>query len=226
MEGNERNDMERWPSTTTLLAVCLSFVALQHRPVMSSYKLVLLGLNSVGKTALTIQLCANHFVEDYDPTIEDSYRKRVCIDNEACLLEILDTAGSAEFAPMRDAWIRQAQGFIVVYSITWRSSFDAVHSFVKQIMQCKEVRVSSAAQLPMAICANKCDLHDDRVVSTHEGQALAASLGCSFFETSAKERINVEEAFYTCVRSIRLLMPNHQRRHPNPPNRTKKCVLC
>lgn len=47
----------------------------------------------VGKTSITIQLCSNHFVEMYDPTIEDSYRKQMVIDDEACMLEILDTAG-------------------------------------------------------------------------------------------------------------------------------------
>jgi GTPase KRas protein len=55
-----------------------------------------LGDGGVGKTALTIQLCSNHFVEEYDPTIEDSYRKQVVIDDEASLLEILDTAGQEE----------------------------------------------------------------------------------------------------------------------------------
>ena len=47
----------------------------------------------VGKSALTIQLIQNHFVDEYDPTIEDSYRKQVVIDRETCLLDILDTAG-------------------------------------------------------------------------------------------------------------------------------------
>ena len=51
----------------------------------------------VGKSALTIQLIQNHFVDEYDPTIEDSYRKQVVIDGETCLLDILDTAGQEEY---------------------------------------------------------------------------------------------------------------------------------
>lgn len=51
----------------------------------------------MGKSALTIQLIQNHFVEEYDPTIEDSYRKQVVIDGETCLLDILDTAGQEEY---------------------------------------------------------------------------------------------------------------------------------
>ena len=56
----------------------------------------------VGKSALTIQLIQNHFVEEYDPTIEDSYRKQVVIDGETCLLDILDTAGQEEYSATRD----------------------------------------------------------------------------------------------------------------------------
>lgn len=60
---------------------------------MTEYKLVVVGSGGVGKSALTIQLIQNHFVDEYDPTIEDSYRKQVVIDGETCLLDILDTAG-------------------------------------------------------------------------------------------------------------------------------------
>jgi GTPase KRas protein len=56
---------------------------------MTEYKLVIVGGGGVGKSALTIQLIQSHFVDEYDPTIEDSYRKQVNIDDETCLLDIL-----------------------------------------------------------------------------------------------------------------------------------------
>lgn len=61
---------------------------------MREYKLVVLGSGGVGKSALTVQFVQGIFVEKYDPTIEDSYRKKVEVDNEQCILEILDTAGT------------------------------------------------------------------------------------------------------------------------------------
>jgi GTPase KRas protein len=58
---------------------------------MTEYKLVVVGSGGVGKSALTVQLINFHFIEDYDPTIEDAYRKQVKIDDEVCLLDILGT---------------------------------------------------------------------------------------------------------------------------------------
>jgi GTPase KRas protein len=207
---------------------------------MTSYKICCLGDGGVGKTALTIQLCSNHFVssrsfyqlyfaqsyclvvlglhdlcsfvtnsliiflkvEEYDPTIEDSYRKQVVIDGQTCLLEILDTAGQEEFTALRDQWIRECEGFIIIYSIVSRLSFHQVDTFKKQVL-----RVKDADRLPMMLVGNKCDLVNDREVSTAEGASLAESMGCQFKEASAKTRENVEEAFYDLVREIRKTSP-------------------
>ena len=66
------------------------------------YKLVVVGAGGVGKSALTIQLIQNNFLDEYDPTIEDSYRKQVVVDEGTCLLDILDTGGLAEYSVMID----------------------------------------------------------------------------------------------------------------------------
>mmetsp|Transcript_23935 Transcript_23935/g.67048 ORF Transcript_23935/g.67048 Transcript_23935/m.67048 type:complete len:192 (-) Transcript_23935:82-657(-) len=171
--------------------------------VKTHYKICVLGDGGVGKTALTIQLCSNHFVEEYDPTIEDSYRKQVVIDEESCLLEILDTAGQEEFTALRDQWIRDCEGFVIIFSITSRSSFEQVSTFKEQVM-----RVKDADRLPMMLVGNKCDLEEKREVSTQEGQELGKQFGAEFKETSAKTRVNVEEAFYDLVRMIRKFDPS------------------
>eukprot|EP01102_Stenamoeba_stenopodia_P003626 TRINITY_DN137_c0_g1_i1.p1 TRINITY_DN137_c0_g1~~TRINITY_DN137_c0_g1_i1.p1 ORF type:complete len:195 (-),score=59.63 TRINITY_DN137_c0_g1_i1:193-777(-) len=164
----------------------------------TEYKLVIVGGGGVGKSALTIQLIQNHFIDEYDPTIEDSYRKQVTIDDETCLLDILDTAGQEEYSAMRDQYMRTGQGFLTVYAITSRSSFDEISSFREQIL-----RVKDADKVPMVVVGNKCDLESERQVSKAEGQDLAKSFGCPFLETSAKSRINVEESFFELVREIR-----------------------
>eukprot|EP00008_Paramoeba_atlantica_P011656 CAMPEP_0201482164 /NCGR_PEP_ID=MMETSP0151_2-20130828/6440_1 /ASSEMBLY_ACC=CAM_ASM_000257 /TAXON_ID=200890 /ORGANISM="Paramoeba atlantica, Strain 621/1 / CCAP 1560/9" /LENGTH=189 /DNA_ID=CAMNT_0047864719 /DNA_START=28 /DNA_END=597 /DNA_ORIENTATION=+ len=171
--------------------------------VKTHYKICVLGDGGVGKTALTIQLCSNHFVEEYDPTIEDSYRKQVVIDEESCLLEILDTAGQEEFTALRDQWIRDCEGFVIIYSITSRSSFEQISTFKEQVF-----RVKDADRLPMMLVGNKCDLEDKREVNTQEGQELSKQYGAHFKEASAKTRVNVEESFYDLVRMIRELDPS------------------
>ena len=88
------------------------------------YKLVVLGGGGVGKSALTIRLVTDNFLTEYDPTIEDSYRKQVVIDQKTALLDILDTAGQEEYSSMQDQWMREGKGFLLVYSITSRSTFD------------------------------------------------------------------------------------------------------
>merc|ERR1712159_497992 len=165
---------------------------------MTEYKLVIVGGGGVGKSACTIQLIQNNFIEEYDPTIEDSYRKQVTIDDETCILDILDTAGQEEYSAMRDQYMRTGQGFLIVYSIIARASFDEVASFRDQIL-----RVKDADKVPMVICGNKVDLEADRQVSTVEGRDLAKSFGVPFMETSAKTRVNVEDSFYELVREIR-----------------------
>ncbi|CAF9934990.1 Ras GTPase ras2 [Imshaugia aleurites] len=189
---------------------------------MTLYKLVVLGDGGVGKTALTIQLCLNHFVETYDPTIEDSYRKQVVIDSQSCMLEVLDTAGQEEYTALRDQWIRDGEGFVLVYSITSRSSFTRIRRFHSQIQRVKESSNAGSpttasylsspvpqsmmiggGQAPVMLVGNKSDRVTEREVSTQEGSALAKEMGCDFVEASAKNCINVEKAFYEVVRALR-----------------------
>lgn len=140
----------------------------------------------------------NHFVDEYDPTIEDSYRKPANIDGEAAVLDILDTAGQEEYSAMREQYMRSGEGFLLVYSVTSRSSFDEIIQYHQQILRVKDQDV-----FPMVIVGNKCDLVQDRQVSIEEGQELAQKLQCDFIETSAKLRVNVEDGFYQLVRQIK-----------------------
>ncbi|KAF2771478.1 ras-like protein [Teratosphaeria nubilosa] len=165
---------------------------------LREYKLVVVGGGGVGKSCLTIQLIQSHFVDEYDPTIEDSYRKQCVIDEEVALLDVLDTAGQEEYSAMREQYMRTGEGFLLVYSITSRQSFEEIVTFQQQIL-----RVKDKDYFPIIVVGNKCDLENEREVSTEEGKQLARSFGCKFIETSAKSRINVDNAFYDIVREIR-----------------------
>ena len=165
---------------------------------MREYKLVVLGSGGVGKSALTVQFVQGIFVEKYDPTIEDSYRKQVEIDQQQCMLEILDTAGTEQFTAMRDLYMKNGQGFILVYSITSQSTFNDLQDLREQIL-----RVKDRDDVPMCLVGNKCDLEDERVVGVNQGSALSKEFNnCTFKETSAKQKINVNEIFIDLVQQI------------------------
>ncbi|KAJ8589537.1 ras-domain-containing protein [Rhizopogon salebrosus TDB-379] len=176
---------------------------------LREYKLVVVGGGGVGKSALTIQFIQGQFVDEYDPTIEDSYRKQCVIDDEVALLDVLDTAGQEEYGAMREQYMRTGEGFLLVYSITSRDSFEEISTFHQQIL-----RVKDQDSFPVIVVANKCDLEYERQVGMNEGRDLAKHFRCKFIETSAKQRINVDEAFSNLVREIRKYNKEQQTGRP------------
>lgn len=131
-------------------------------------------------------------------TNSDSYRKELLIDSNLTTLDVLDTAGQEEYSAMREQYMRNGDGFLLVYSITSRDSFEEAQQFYNQILRVKDV-----ARAPVVLVSNKCDLSADRQVSTAEGQRLAREWNVPFFESSARYRVNVDEPFCDLVREIR-----------------------
>ncbi|RXG56146.1 Ras-related protein Rap-1b [Armadillidium vulgare] len=122
---------------------------------MREYKIVVLGIGGVGKSALTVQFVQGIFVEKYDPTIEDSYRKQVDVDGQQCMLEILDTAGTEQFTAMRDLYMKNGQGFVLVYSITSQSTFNDLQDLREQILRVKLYTIGYPKTIPQKKTENK-----------------------------------------------------------------------
>lgn len=189
---------------------------------MDNWRVAVLGDGGVGKTALAVQFTLNCFVETYDPTIEDAYRKQLVVDNRMCFVEVIDTAGQEEYATLRDQWVREGQGFILVYSIASRSTFERLETF-RQSMR----RVKRGDPIFMLV-GNKCDKTYEREVSKDEGAALARQFGCEFIETSAKTAQNVERLFTNLVRMLRQTK-NIESGAPGPTKpqegKKKRCII-
>ncbi|XP_022103006.1 ras-related protein R-Ras2-like [Acanthaster planci] len=165
---------------------------------IQTLKIVVVGGGGVGKSAITIQFIQSCFVQEYDPTIEDSYTKQCVIDNVVAKLDILDTAGQDEFNAMKEQYMRTGDGFLLVFSLTSRTSFEEIVRFHRQIL-----RVKDRDEYPMILVANKADLINQRVVCGEEAQELGKQLKVDVIEASAKTRMNVDQAFHQLVRTIR-----------------------
>ncbi|KAJ5647459.1 ras small monomeric GTPase [Penicillium lividum] len=162
------------------------------------YHIVVLGAGGVGKSCLTAQFVQNVWIESYDPTIEDSYRKQIEVDGRQCILEILDTAGTEQFTAMRELYMKQGQGFLLVFSITSMSSLNELSELREQI-----IRIKDDEKVPLVIVGNKSDLEDDRAVPRARAFGLSQSWGnAPYYETSARRRANVNEVFVDLCRQI------------------------
>ncbi|KAI9812791.1 MAG: Ras- protein rsr1 [Pycnora praestabilis] len=182
------------------------------------YHIVVLGAGGVGKSCLTAQFVQNVWIESYDPTIEDSYRKQIEVDvrstmhfrnvGNLCVLTIsnsrtdgeirLDTAGTEQFTAMRELYMKSGQGFLLVFSITSLSSLHELSELRDQI-----IRIKDDERVPLVIVGNKSDLEEDRAVSRARAFATSQSWGnAPYYETSARRRANVDEVFVDLCRQI------------------------
>ena len=113
---------------------------------------------------------------------------------------VADSGSALSFdSSLRQQWYRSGDGFIFVFSITARETFDELPRLYDEIRRARE---EDGSGIPCVIVANKCDLKERRQVSSTEARALAKRFGCPFVETSAKTGVNIDLAFRQCARRV------------------------
>jgi Ras-related protein Rab-1A len=151
----------------------------------------LIGDSGTGKSCLLIRFADNIFSDNYISTIGVDFKiKTIDIQGKTVKLQVWDTAGQERFRTITASYYRGSNGIIIVYDITDRDSFEHVNYWMKEIDRL------ASPDVCRLLVGNKTDLASKRIVSTEEGQALAAQYGVAFLETSAQENSNVEEAFF------------------------------
>lgn len=163
------------------------------------FKVIIVGSGGVGKSALTLQFMYDEFVEDYEPTKADSYKKKMVLDQEEIQVDILDTAGQEDYAAIRDNYFRSGDGFLCIFSITDKETLDEMTSLRDQILRVK----NHDNTIPMILIGNKADLEEKRAVTKDFATNLAAEWNAPYLETSAKTRHNVDTAFIELLRIIK-----------------------
>jgi len=156
-------------------------------------KLLLLGDSAVGKSSLMFR-----FVEGTSP--EDKMLATVGIDfkwttvvvkDTTYRVQIWDTAGQEKFRTIARSYYRNVKGYILVYDITDRFSFEHIEYWLEELSN------SGNPGTYMVLVGNKADREDERKVSTKEGKTFAKEHGAAFLETSAFNGTNVNELFCT-----------------------------
>ncbi|KCV69667.1 rab family, other [Fonticula alba] len=162
-------------------------------------KLLLIGDSGVGKSCLLLRFADNSFTPTFIATIGIDFKIRTIeLDGKRIKLQIWDTAGQDRFRTITTAYYRGAMGILLVFDLSDPVSFRNVNTWMHTIEQ------HACGSVNRILIGNKCDIPaDSRKVSTEEAEALAKEYGIRYFETSAKEDINVTEAFRTLASDIK-----------------------
>jgi small GTP-binding protein len=187
-------------------------------------KILLLGDSSVGKTCFLLRYVEDTFTHNHISTIGVDYKiKLVNENNQLIKLQIWDTAGQDRFRCITKNYFRGSDGIMLIYDITNQMSFNNIRNWITQIKD------SLGDDARITLVGNKVDLESNRIVLKEDGIKLANEHGFSFFETSAKEKINVDEAFSNLTREMLKKNTGLGKRgnnlSKNMTNKEKKCCL-
>ncbi|XP_078671189.1 ras-related and estrogen-regulated growth inhibitor-like isoform X1 [Branchiostoma floridae x Branchiostoma belcheri] len=164
-------------------------------------RVAVVGDSSVGKSALSVRFLARRFLPEYAPAQELLYERQVAVDGHLIPLVVHDTASQVS----SPSSIFQADGVLVLYSITNRRSFDTAKSYLEII-----ATEPGFHNLPTVLVGHKSDLQHLRQVAYTQAQQLAWDVGCSFYEVSSESGTeSVDHVFHTLIRQV---LASRQRR--------------
>ncbi|BAS82720.1 ras-related protein RABH1e isoform X1 [Oryza sativa Japonica Group] len=169
-------------------------------PVVSAlakYKLVFLGDQAVGKTAIITRFMYDKFDATYQATIGiDFLSKTMYLEDRTVRLQLWDTAGQERFRSLIPSYIRDSSVAVIVYDVTGKQSFLSISKWIE------EVNTQRGGDVIIVLVGNKTDLVDKRQISTDEGEAKAQEHGAMFMETSAKAGFNIKPLFRKIAASL------------------------
>lgn len=160
-------------------------------------KVLIIGDSGVGKSCLLLRFCENNFTTSHLATIGIDFKmKTIEVEGKRVRVQTWDTAGQERYKTITQTYYRGAMGIILTYAIDDRESFANVEHWMKQIKE------NANDDVGIILVANKSDVAT-RCVDYEEGKKLADSYGIQFFETSAKDARNVNDAFYAITLDIK-----------------------
>ena len=147
-----------------------------------SFKLIVIGDSSVGKSCLTAQAVRNNFIEFYQATVGFEFLTfNLRINTKIIKLQIWDTCGQEVYKSLISNFYRNCSLALIVYAINNRNSYEHAESWLN------DLKNQSNPNVRVFLIGNKCDLEKERLVSKEEGETFKEQKKLDrFIETSAK----------------------------------------
>jgi small GTP-binding protein len=160
------------------------------------FKYIIVGDSGVGKSSINLQFTNNKFNDNHGITIGiDIGIKSVNVNNKQVRIQIWDTAGQEIFKSIIHAYYKGVRCVLLVYSVTNASSFKSLDNWLTEVKQLVDDPY-------IILIGNKADIDTDRQVSIAEGKQFATKNNMEFFETSAKNQINIDNVFIESATNI------------------------
>lgn len=154
-------------------------------------KVVFCGDWGVGKTSLIRRFAENKFDHDYKPSIGVNIVTKILdVKGRKLKLQMFDTGGQERFRTMRQRYYTGANAAVFVFDVTRASSASAIES--RWLDEVEEILGSDFERL---VLANKTDLDHEREVSEYAAKQATSRIKGSYYETSALDARNVDDAF-------------------------------
>ncbi|XP_004626161.1 ras-related and estrogen-regulated growth inhibitor-like protein [Octodon degus] len=193
---------------------------------MNEVKLAIMGGEGTGKSALTVRFLTKRFIGEYASNFESIYNKYLCLEGKQLNLEIYDPCSQSQKAKVSlTTELHWADGFVVVYDISDRSSFAFAKALIYRIREPQTSHCKRAVEPAVLLVGNKQDLCHVREVGCEEGQKLALDNRCQFCELSAAEQsLEVEVMFTRIVKDILTNFKLKEKRRPSGSKSVAKLI--
>lgn len=169
------------------------------------FKILVIGDSGVGKSCIMLRFTDDLFNERFISTIGIDFKVRTIeINGVTIKLQIWDTAGQERFHTLTAHYFRGAMGIMLVYDVCDSSSFSNIKKWMRSIEK------DGGFVGEIMILGNKCDRDEDRKIKYSMGEMVAKAWRASFYETSAKANINIEESFIAMSKAILAKIQNTQ----------------
>ena len=169
-----------------------------------AHKILLLGDTSVGKTCFLKRYTDDTFQDAYLSTIgfDFKFKKVTLKSGREVRMQLWDTAGQERFRTISKSYYKGAHGIILIYDVTSQKTFDNIKKWLNNIKE------EASSKICITLVGNKIDC-EERVVSKEDGENLAKANNLKFYESSAKENINISEVFQDLIENIVLNYSNN-----------------